>query len=92
VALPRAAWYEVRRAQNRKPSTYTCPVCGRLMPAMIPHALVTPEGDPSRRRHAHLACVVTEREAGRLPTRDDVRRAERAATPRRRWWRWRTGS
>jgi hypothetical protein len=35
-----------------------------------------PEGDPSRRRHAHTACVLAERKAGRLPTRDEWRRAQ----------------
>ena len=34
--------------------------------------LVLPEGDPSRRRHAHTACVMKARRAGRLPLREDV--------------------
>jgi hypothetical protein len=86
VGLPRAAWYEIRRAQNRKPATYTCPLCGGFLPSMTAHALVSPEGDTSRRRHAHLRCVVAAREAGRLPTRDDLRRAERGE--RRGWRGW----
>jgi hypothetical protein len=30
---------------------------------------VAPEGDSTRRRHAHTACVMAARKAGRLPTR-----------------------
>jgi hypothetical protein len=66
------AWWTVRRAQNLKPATYRCPFCGDLLPALSEHALVMPEGDPRRRRHAHLACVRAERAAGRLPFRDEV--------------------
>jgi hypothetical protein len=61
----------VRRAQNRKPSTYRCPLCGELLPALSEHMLITPEGDSARRRHAHSACVLKARKAGRLPTRDE---------------------
>lgn len=67
----KARWYIVRRAQNRKPSTYRCPLCGELLPALSEHMLITPEGDSSRRRHAHSACVLSARKAGRLPTRDE---------------------
>lgn len=87
AGLPRAEWYEVRRAQNRKPATYTCPLCGRRLPALTPHALVSPEGDTSRRRHAHLRCVVAAREAGRLPTRDDARRRAKGEPGEARGWR-----
>ena len=66
-----ARWYNVRRAQNRKPSTYRCPLCGQLLPALSEHMLITPEGDSARRRHAHSACVLRARKAGRLPTRDE---------------------
>ena len=31
-----------------------------------------PEGDARRRRHAHTACVLAERQAGRLPLRKDT--------------------
>jgi len=62
-------WYNVRRAQNRKPATYRCPLCGELLPALSEHMLITPEGDSARRRHAHSACVLKARRAGRLPTR-----------------------
>ena len=61
----------MRRAHNRKPATYTCPLCGRYLPALSEHMLITPEGDTSRRRHAHSECVVAARRAGRLPTRDE---------------------
>ena len=64
-------WWTVRRAQNRKPATYTCPFCRRYLPALSEHVLVAPEGDASRRRHAHTKCVLEARKAGRLPTRDE---------------------
>jgi hypothetical protein len=67
-----ARWYAVRPAANRKPSTYRCPLCGELLPALSAHQLVVPEGDPERRRHAHTQCVLDARRAGRLPLRDEV--------------------
>ena len=67
----KGSWFTVRRAQNRKPATYRCPLCGELLPALSEHMLITPEGDSARRRHAHSACVLKAREAGRLPTRDE---------------------
>jgi hypothetical protein len=67
-----ARWYAVRPAANRKPSTYRCPLCGRRLPALSPHMLVLPEGDASRRRHAHTNCVMQARKAGRLPLREEV--------------------
>ena len=67
-----AAWWTMRRAQSTKPATYTCPFCRRHLAAMSEHVLIAPEGDSSRRRHAHLECVLAERRAGRLPTRDEV--------------------
>ena len=66
-----ARWYVVRRATNKKPATYTCPLCGRYLPALGEHMLIAPEGDSSRRRHAHTACVLAARRAGRLPTRKE---------------------
>jgi hypothetical protein len=33
--------------------------------------LIAPEGDASRRRHAHTNCVLAGRRAGRLPTREE---------------------
>ena len=67
-----ASWYAVRPAQNRKPATYRCPLCGNHLPALSAHMLVTPEGDSSRRRHAHSECVMAARRAGRLPLREEV--------------------
>ncbi len=67
-----ARWYAVRPAANRKPATYRCPLCGGLLPALSEHMLVSPEGDSSRRRHAHSACVMAARRQGRLPLREDV--------------------
>jgi hypothetical protein len=34
--------------------------------------LIAPEGDTSRRRHAHTECALRARQAGRLPARDEV--------------------
>ena len=67
-----ARWYAVRPAQNRKPATYRCPLCRGFLPALSAHMLVLPEGDPSRRRHAHTQCVANARGAGRLPLREEV--------------------
>ena len=67
-----ARWYAVRPAGNRKPATYRCPLCGDLLPALSEHMLVLPEGDPSRRRHAHAGCVMSARRDGRLPLREDA--------------------
>jgi hypothetical protein len=67
-----ARWYVARPAANRKPATYRCPLCGDLLPALSRHMLVLPEGDPTRRRHAHAECVMAARRRGRLPFRDEV--------------------
>ena len=67
-----ARWYAVRRAGNRKPATYRCPLCGAHLPALSEHMLVLPEGDASRRRHAHAECVMKARSDGGLPFREDV--------------------
>ena len=67
MSLERAAWYEVRRAQNSKPATYRCPFCGRHLLAMTEHVLVKPEGRSEGRRHAHTECALRARRAGRLP-------------------------
>jgi len=84
-------WWTIRAAQNRKPATYRCPFCDKFLPALSEHVLVMPEGDPRRRRHAHTACALAERKAGRLPARDEVEpglwqrlRARRAARRARR--------
>jgi hypothetical protein len=47
-------------------------VCGGHLPALSEHVLIAPEGDASRRRHAHTECAVRARQAGRLPARDEV--------------------
>src|SRR5919202_6005135 len=64
-------WWSVRAAQNLKPATYRCPFCSEFLAAMSEHVLVMPEGDARRRRHAHTACALAERRAGRLPSRDE---------------------
>jgi hypothetical protein len=85
VRLEQAAWWSVRRAQNRKPATYRCPFCGGFLPALSEHVLIAPEGDASRRRHAHTRCVLKAREAGRLPSRDEWARTQpRRPSPWRR--------
>jgi hypothetical protein len=38
--------------------------------------LIAPEGDTSRRRHAHRECVEAARQAGRLPSYDEWRRTQ----------------
>jgi hypothetical protein len=67
--LEQADWWAIRRAVNRKPSHYRCPICGLQLHAMTEHMLIAPEGDTSRRRHAHSECVAVAREQGRLPSR-----------------------
>ena len=73
--VPNARWWTARRAQNRKPATYRCPLCGERLPSLSEHMLIAPEGDTSRRRHAHTQCVLSARRNGRLPTRDEWLRA-----------------
>jgi hypothetical protein len=70
--LDPAAWWVVRPAQNRRPTTYRCPLCGGLLPALSEHMLIVPEGDARRRRHAHSGCVMRARRQGRLPLREEV--------------------
>ena len=72
VSLPPAAWWEVRPAANRKPATYRCPICERHLPALSEHMLLFPEGDHRLRRHAHTACVLRARAAGRVEGRSGV--------------------
>ena len=54
----------VRAAQNLNPTTYICPLCDQQLHATSEHMLLLPEGDPSRRRHAHTECVAHARAAG----------------------------
>jgi hypothetical protein len=67
-----ARWYALRPASSTKPATYRCPLCGGWLPALSQHMLVMPEGDATRRRHAHSACVTSAQRAGRLPLREQV--------------------
>jgi hypothetical protein len=71
-AFREARWYAVRPASSTKPATYRCPLCGGHLPALTQHLLVLPDGDASRRRHAHTDCVMRARRAGRLPLREEV--------------------
>jgi hypothetical protein len=71
-AQPR--WWTARRASSGQPRTYRCPFCDELLHAMSEHVVIAPEGDVSRRRHAHLACVQAERAAGRFVLEDEWRR------------------
>jgi hypothetical protein len=80
-------WFDVRRAQNLKPATYRCPLCGKHLPALSEHMLIVPEGRSDRRRHAHAACVLSARRAGRLPTKAEWRRTQPPAQPRPPLWR-----
>jgi hypothetical protein len=66
----------MRPAQNLKPATYRCPICGGHLPSLSEHVLIAPEGDRGQRRHAHTACVLAERRAGRLPTEEEWRRGQ----------------
>lgn len=86
--MPQAQWWEFRRAQNLSGSVYRCPFCDGPIPALTEHMLVTPEGDGSRRRHAHTECVADARRAGMLPDRDEWRASQPRPEP---WWRrWRS--
>ena len=79
---PPPRWWTIRTASNRKPATYRCPLCGNQLPSLQPHMLITPEGDASRRRHAHSACVIAARSQGRLPTQAEWRAAARSERDR----------
>jgi hypothetical protein len=48
---------------------------------MTDHVLIAPEDDRSKRRHAHWECVREARAAGRLPTQEEWREAERGPRP-----------
>jgi len=78
-----ARWWELRRAQNLKPATYTCPLCGRRLASMSDHVLLFPEGESAGRRHAHSECAQRARAAGRLPSRSEWKKSQ----PRRGWFR-----
>jgi hypothetical protein len=74
--LERADWWTGRHAQTRTPATSRCPRCGDRLHAMSPHVLIAPEGDTTRRRHAHAECVAAARAGGRLPSRDEWRKTQ----------------
>jgi hypothetical protein len=50
-------WVVLRPVRSFKPATYRCPFCDELLHAMSDHLLIAPDGDRSRRRHAHVECV-----------------------------------
>jgi hypothetical protein len=68
----------MRPAQSLKPASYVCPLCDGMLHATSEHALIAPEGDVSKRRHAHLDCVVAARRRGELVTEDEWRKAGEA--------------
>src|SRR5262249_44856907 len=70
-----ARWGAMRPPQRLKPAGYICPLCDGMLHATSEHALIAPEGDVSKRRHAHLECVVAARKRGELPTEDEFRKA-----------------
>jgi hypothetical protein len=78
-----ARWWTLRPAQSLKPASYVCPFCDGMLHATSEHALVAPEGDVSRRRHAHIECVQAERRAGRLTTEDEWRQQQKKEKKRR---------
>jgi hypothetical protein len=71
----------MRRAQNLKPATYSCPFCRKHLPSMTDHVLIAPEDDRSKRRHAHWECVRKARAEGRLPTQSEWLETERGPRP-----------
>ena len=79
-----ARWWAMRPAQNLKPASYVCPFCDGMLHATSEHALIAPEGDVSKRRHAHLDCVVAARKRGELPTEDEFRKSVKASRKSRR--------
>jgi len=92
-SLPPARWWTVRRAQNRKPATYRCPICGRHLPALSEHMLISPEGDMGGRRHAHTECVLAAHRRGELMLHEDWRRTQpRPPALWRRLMRWGQGT
>ena len=76
MKLEPAAWWSVRAAHNLKPATYRCPFCGYRLHAMSPHVLIAPEGDTSRRRHAHAECAQAAFEQGRITSYDAWRKSQ----------------
>lgn len=79
-----ARWWTMRPAQSLKPASYVCPFCDGMLHATSEHALIAPEGDVSKRRHAHLECVAEARRRGELVTEDEFRRDQARRAPDRR--------
>ncbi len=67
----------MRPAQSLKPASYVCPFCDGMLHATSAHTLVAPEGDVSRRRHAHTECVLEQRKHGNLTSEDEWRNRHR---------------
>ena len=67
-------WWAMRPAQSLKPASYVCPFCDGMLHATSEHALIAPEGDASKRRHAHMECVLAARKRGELPTEDEFKK------------------
>ena len=80
-------WWTLRAAASLKPASYRCPFCDQLLHAASEHVLIAPEGDSSRRRHAHADCVAAERTAGRFRTYDEWRSLQPRPGRRERLWR-----
>ena len=72
-----ARWWTMRPAQSLKAASYVCPFCDGMLHATSEHALIAPEGDVSKRRHAHMECVVQARRRGELTTEDEWRARRR---------------
>jgi hypothetical protein len=83
-SLPSVEWWSVRPVRSLKPATYRCPICGDLLHAMSDHVLIAPEGDASRRRHAHAECVRRARLPG-AGSGAGKAAATRPGRPRRLW-------
>jgi hypothetical protein len=82
-SLSPARWWTVRRAANRKPATYRCPICAGHLPALSEHMLIAPEGEMRRRRHAHTECVLAARARGELVLHEEWLRTQ--PRPPSRW-------
>ena len=82
VSLPPAV--VVGGAPGREPQAGDLPLpdLRAPLPALSEHMLLFPDGDPRRRRHAHTACVLRARAAGRLPLKEDWQAKQPAAAAR----------
>jgi hypothetical protein len=84
VAVEHASWWTVRPAQSLQPKTYVCPLCDGLLHATSEHTLLAPQGDVSKRRHAHTVCVLAARRRGELTLEDEWRQRNKPASRLRR--------